>query len=575
MTTDISIRIAGQAGQGMQLVASIIGKMFVRHDHYVFINHDVESRIRGGHSYTQVRIKTEPVLAISERTDILVALDGDRIEPDLADMEEKGILLYDGEKTEFRSDNPNHVSLPLERLAVEAGERKIMANSVACGALFALLGADLEPLFGGLEDEFKRKGRDIVSKNKAAADAGYRYIREQFKGSYPPALSLGSLKKEKLLINGSQAMGLGAICAGLKFYAGYPMSPATQVMEFIADHAEKHNIIVEPVEDEIAAATMAIGASFAGVRSMTATSGGGFCLMVEALGLAGMTETPLVIVIAQRPGPATGLPTRTEQSDLRFVMHASHGEFPRAIVAPGTAEQAFYAMGKAFNLADTYQTPVIVLGDQHLNDSFVTVDSLDLGRIFVDRGNIVDATQLSFPLSYRRYALIDDGISPRIFPGQTGAVVYADSDEHTEEGHITEDAQIRTGQMEKRMKKLEGIRDEMSRPVVFPENNAPLVLVGWGSTYGALKEAVERLNWDGIFCRLVHFTDVYPLPTYAVKGMIGDDSTVFVVENNFEGQFAGVFSSETGIPIQHTILKYDGRPFTPQEIVSQVKEQLF
>ena len=362
MTVDITIRSGGQAGQGMQSIGYIMGKIFIRQGYYVFMNQDVESRIRGGHSFVQIRIKDEPVCAISDTVDILIALDKDVITRDLPDLAQDGVMIFDGSKTDFQSDNPNHFSIPMEKLATEAGKGKIMVNSVATGAAFALMEFDLNPLFDRLDEAFAKKGKEVVENNKKSATAGYNYVQENFKGKHSYKLPTGQSRKQKMLMNGSEAMALGAICAGLKFYSGYPMSPSTPVMEFIASMATAHGIILEPAEDEIAAINMAIGASFAGVRAMTATSGGGFCLMAEALGLAGMTETPIVIVVAQRAGPSTGLPTRTEQADLRFAVHASHGEFPRAVLAPGSAEQAFYLMGKAFNMADRYQTPVIVLG---------------------------------------------------------------------------------------------------------------------------------------------------------------------------------------------------------------------
>jgi 2-oxoglutarate ferredoxin oxidoreductase subunit alpha len=311
MPLDVSIRIGGQAGQGMQSISFIMGKIFTRHGYYVFINQDVESRIRGGHNFNQVRVKDEPVHAISDKVNLLIALDKGTIDQDLPHLIEDGVLIFDGSQTGFTSDNSNHLSVPLEKLATEVGKNKIMVNSVATGAAFALLGYDLEPLLERLKEEFVGKGTEIVRNNQNSASAGYRYVQENFRDVCPYRIPPTPLTKRKILLNGSQAMALGAICSGLKFYSGYPMSPSTPIMEFIASVSKEYNIILEPAEDEIAAINMVIGASFAGVRAMTATSGGGFCLMVEGLGLAGMTETPAVVVIAQRPGPSTGLPTRT------------------------------------------------------------------------------------------------------------------------------------------------------------------------------------------------------------------------------------------------------------------------
>jgi len=282
----------------------------------------------------------------------------------------------------------------------------------------------------------------------------------------------------------------------------------------------------------------------------------------------------VVVVVAQRSGPSTGLPTRTEQSDLRFVIHAAHGDFPRAVFAPGNAESAFYLMGKAFNMADRYQTPVIILGDQHLNDSYFTIEQLDPKGIQIDRGKIVSDTTIPHIKDYNRYAWDETGISPRILPGLSDAVLYVDSDEHTEAGHITESASVRKQMMEKRMRKLEGMAKEMAPPELYPSEKSDVILLGWGSTHGAIKEAVDLMNGDGLKTQMLHFSEIHPFPAEKLSLQGLGDRKVFAVENNYTGQFANYFSEQTGIPISHTILKYDGRPFSPQEIVLGVKEQL-
>lgn len=573
MAVDLSIRTGGQAGQGVQSVSFTLGRVFSRQGYHVFVNQDVESRIRGGHNFTQVRISDGSVDVQARRPDVLVALDERTIEEDLPALGDAGVLIYDGKNTGFRSDNPRHLDLPLQDLAMERGKAKIMINTVATGAALSVSGFALDPVLEYLEEQFRAKGKEIVEKNRACAEAGYAYAREHFKGTPLASFQEGTGAAPKLFLSGSEAIAFGAICAGLKFYAGYPMSPATSIMEFVAAHAEACGIIMEPVEDEIAAVNMAVGASFAGARAMTATSGGGFCLMTEAVGLAGMTETPLVIVVAQRPGPSTGLPTRTEQGDLRFVMHASHGEYPRAIFAPGNAEQAFSIMGKAFNTAERFQTPVVVLGDQHLNDSYFTVDGLDPERIPIDRGAIIGDDEIDSIDDYARYAIHPSGISPRILPGLSKAVVYADSDEHTEQGHITESADVRERMMRKRMTKLEGMRGEMDLPEAYGDEDAGVVLTGWGSTYGALKEAVDVLRADGIGARMVHFHDLFPLPEADGLRRLFGGAEVFAVENNFTGQFTEFLCAETGIEVSHKILSYDGRPFDGSAIAGQVRER--
>ena len=574
MALDVSIRIGGQAGQGLQAVSYAVGKVFTRHGYYVLIHQDLESRIRGGHNYAQIRIQDRPVLSIKDRPDVLIALDERTIDQDLPDLAEDGALIFDGESTGRPCRSPNHLSVPLERLANEVGGGKIMANSVATGAALASIGVELEPLLDYLEEQFRDKGNETVERNRASASAGYRHVQQHSSRPVSQKISLGAPQRGKLLLNGSEAMAIGSIFAGLKFYTGYPMSPSTAIMEYVASQARKCNIVVEPAEDEIAALNMAIGASFAGVRTMTATSGGGFCLMVEAFGLAGMTETPLVVAIGQRPGPATGLPTRTEQGDLGFVVHAGHGDFARAVLAPGNAEQAFYAMARAFNLADRYQTPVVVLADQHLLDSYFTVEGLDPAAMTIDRGKIVHPEEAGPGRVFKRYADDPSGVSPRTLPGLSDAVLYACSDEHTEEGHITESAEVRTAMVRKRMEKLEGMRLESTPPEVVPPEDGDLVLLGWGSSWGAMREAVDLLRNENIGARMFHYCDVFPLGKKGLVERIGENARVIGLESNYTGQFADLFQLETGIPVTDRILKYDGRPFSAEEIAGRVRALL-
>jgi len=573
-SVDISIRIGGEAGQGIQSISSIIAKTFVRQGFYVFINQDFASRIRGGHNFDQVRISKYPVNAAAGNVHILIALDKETTRQDIDCLSDNGFLLFDENEIDFTSDNPNHFSIPFTQIASKVGKSKIMANSVALGSAIALTDFELKPLLDCLQEQFESKGSETIENNQKSATAGYDFVRQNLKTK--PALKKSSAKggRKNMLLTGSQALALGAMASGLKLYSGYPMSPATAIMEFVSSQADRYNIIVEQAEDEIAAINMVIGANFAGARAMTATSGGGFCLMVEALSLAGMTETPVVIIVAQRPGPSTGLPTRTEQGDLNFVLHAGHGDFPRAVLAPGRPEQALYLMSKAFNLADKYQTPVIVLSDQHFNDAYFTVDELDLGNIVIDRGDILTEQDLPSPHEYRRYAPSESGISPRILPGNTRAVLYADSDEHSPEGHITESAAVRNQMVRKRMQKLEGLRREIGPPDIYPAGEAELVLLGWGSTHGVIKEAVDKLNQKGVPAVMVHYSELFPFNPQHFSAPALKKSKIIAVENNYTGQFADFFSKNTGLSVDRRILKYDGRPFTSHEIVHQIKDMI-
>ncbi|UCG05165.1 MAG: 2-oxoacid:acceptor oxidoreductase subunit alpha [Desulfobacterales bacterium] len=570
---DISIRIGGEAGQGIQSISSIIARTFVRQDYYVFINQDFASRIRGGHNFDQVRISNIPVQAVDDKVHILIALDEETTRQDIDCLADNGVLLFDGDAIGFTTDSSNRFSIPFGKIASEVSKSKIMINSVATGAAIALMDFELSPVLDCLQEQFRQKGSETVEKNQKSATAGYDFVRRNLKEK--PHFRVPSAKsvRQKMLLTGSQALALGAMASGLKFYSGYPMSPSTAIMEFVSSRADQYNIVLEQAEDEIAAINMVIGASFAGARAMTATSGGGFCLMAEALSLAGMTETPAVIIVAQRPGPSTGLPTRTEQADLNFVMHAGHGDFPRAILAPGHPEQVLYLMSKAFNLADRYQSPVIVLGDQHFNDSYFTVDELDLGGITIDRGHILTDQDLSAPHEYKRYTPGESGISPRILPGLTKAVLYADSDEHTEEGHITESATVRDQMMRKRMQKLEGLRQEIGPPEIYPAGEAQLVLLGWGSTHGVIKEAVDRLNQNGIAAQMIHYSELFPFNPRHIGTAELRKVRIIAVENNYTGQFADFFSKATGLAVDQRILKYDGRPFTSREIVDQIEDK--
>ena len=568
---DISIRISGKAGQGIQSISSIIAKTFVRYDFFVFINQDAESRIRGGHNFDQIRISNDPVHAAFDKVNILIALDDEAIRQDLGCLEDDGLLLFDGDEIDFSCEDFNHFCVPFARIAKEVGKSKIMINSVATGAAVAMMDFKLQPVLDCLQERFQQKGPETVENNQKSATAGFDFVQQNFKAKPPFKVPSTKSSRQKMLLTGSQAMALGAMVSGLKFYAGYPMSPATAIMEFVSSQAEKFNIVVEQTEDEIAAINMVIGANFAGARAMTATSGGGFCLMVEALSLAGMTETPAVIVVAQRPGPSTGLPTRTEQADFNFVMHAGHGDFPRAIMAPGHPTQAIHLMSKAFNLADKYQTPVIVLGDQYFNDNYYTIDELNLRDITIDRGAIYTDQELPSPHEYKRYALSETGISPRILPGQTKAVLYADSDEHTEDGHITESATVRNQMMGKRMQKLEGLRQEIGPPEIYPAAEAELVLLGWGSTYGVIKEAVDELNTNGTTAQMIHYSELFPFNPRHIATEALEKAYIIAVENNYTGQFADFFHKETGLFIDQKILRYDGRPFTARGIIEQIR----
>jgi 2-oxoglutarate ferredoxin oxidoreductase subunit alpha len=374
-----------------------------------------------------------------------------------------------------------------------------------------------------------------------------------------------------MLLTGNEAIALGAIAAGCRFMSAYPMTPASSIMEYLAAHGDDFGIVVVQAEDEIAAINMITGAGYTGTRSMTATSGGGFSLMVEGLGLAGITETPIVVVNAQRPGPAIGLPTRTEQCDMEFMLYASHGEFPRAVLAPATIEECFYLTVKAFNLADKYQIPVMILTDQHLASSYTTVEKFDLDRVNIDRGLLFSDNESG--IEYKRHRITESGISPRAFPGRKNMLVITDSDEHDESGHLIEDAETRTLMMQKRMRKLTGLRLDISPPKTKGEKNADILLIGWGSTAGAIEEAAELLRKEEFNVGSLHFSELMPFPAEAAIEALDNAGASYVIENNATGQLAHLIRAETGRQVSGKVLKYDGRPFSPAYIVAAVKKE--
>lgn len=570
-----TIRIGGQAGQGIQLAGSLLSKYFVHHGFHVFTHQDYMSRIRGGHNFYQIRIADRPVTASRDKVDILLALDLPTIEIHRKDLNENGCILYDSESVQQEFTGPEFLNVPFAGLSRENEIHKKMQNTVALGAISGLLGIDLD-LFGEIVTHFMHaKGDDIIAQNVTAAHAGFDYISQSFAGIASLRMSKTE-ERHQMLINGNHAIGLSALLSGCKFVSAYPMTPSTSIMIYMAGKANKYGVIVEQAEDEIAAINMALGASFGGVRAMTTTSGGGFALMAEGVSLAGMTETPIVIAEVQRPGPATGLPTRTEQSDLFFALHAGHGEFPRVVLTPGTPEQAFYLTNKAFHLSEKYQIPVIIQSDQYLADSEWTFPGFDTDLLQYEDFRLREK-QLEEISSYQRYRLTEDGVSPLAIPGASKHLVVVDSDEHDEDGHIIEDAPTRTAMMGKRLfKKMPLIQEEIASPTYHGNEGAGLILVGYGSTYGVMKEIVECLAPEHSI-GMLHFSEVYPFPLLEKLNyidLLNQAAITLCVENNATGQFARLMRAETGFEFSAGINKYDGRPFVFDTLSGEVNDYL-
>ena len=562
MGIDLTIKIGGEAGQGIQTVGQLLAAVCRDAGLYVFGINDFESRIRGGHSFYQLRIADHQVRAPYHRVHLLIAMDDTTLSLHRDQVLPDGICLLNSKSTET---DGLVMTIDFQKIAHDAGGN-IIANTVAASAALRMLNAPAELLETVLHKQFADKSHKVLASNLTAARLGAAAVKNNpFKHGF--TWDRADLTK-RMLMEGATSLSLGALAGDCRFAAFYPMSPATSIMVNLAAWQDRFPLVVEQAEDEIAAANMLVGASFAGARSLTATSGGGFCLMTEAIGLAGISETPIVIINAQRPGPATGLATRTAQADLRQVMHAGQDDFPRFVFAPGSPEQAYETTARAFDLAEKYQVPAVILVDQYFNDSLYVLDH-DLAAPVTVRQHISCDTAMGSPAAYKRYALTDSGISPRALPCAGQALVMVSGNEHKEDGHSTEAAELRTAMVDKRAKKLLGMLNEMHPPtIIFPA--AKIRLLCWGSTLGVVAEAVELLRASGEDAGFVHFCDIWPFPHEAAEQALAGAERIICVEQNRTAQFAGLLRQETGIPVTQTVLKYDGRPFYPIEVADAI-----
>ncbi len=562
MTVDLNILIGGAAGQGVHSITGPLAKTLMRQGCWVLTAQSYESRIRGGHLFNTVRLADQRLSSTREGVDLLIALNQETADRHRPEVLSQGFLIYDASEVQkVPGDIPSLALSPDILLSGESGKAEIAVNAGACGAALGLLRAPLAPMLALLKEAFGDKGAEVVEWNVQAATRGYEQGAAQafgfsLAGIQPPAAP-------RLLISGHEAMALGALAGGLQFISGYPMTPWTSLLNAVAQRAARYHVVVEQAEDEIAAINLAIGASYAGVRSLTGTSGGGFCLMTEALSLAAMTETPLVLVVAGRPGPSTGLPTRTEQGDLSFVLSAGQGDAPRAVLAPGTPAQGYALTAKALNWADRYQLPVFLLTDQYFADTQLTHLPGEFPEVQVDRAVTTG------PASgvYERYAYTGSGVSPRRLPGFGPELVVADSDEHTPDGHLTEDLAVRVKMHDKRLRKLQTMVPEMGGITSAGDPDAPLTLMCWGSSLGPVQEAVALLNADQTPARLVHLSELWPFPQEAVAAALKGSKKLVLVEMNASGQLNRLLRQETGVQADHLVLKYDGAPFTPEYIL--------
>lgn len=581
MRNDFSVRIGGAAGDGVSSTGEILARTCSRSGLHVYGLNSYQSAIRGGHVWFQVRAGRDKVTNQGDNLDILIALNSETAEIHAPFVSKGGVILHDKDRVKFNQNLvPQEVTvlpMPLGELSRKFDKNPIMQNTVALGAALFLIGLSSEVFSGVLEDVFGKKKQSVIEANVKAAASGYEYAKANFKPLELRVVPQPNAKP-KLLMTGNQAIALGAVMAGCKFYAAYPMTPASGVLHWMSAHSVSCKVVVKQAEDELAVINMGIGAAHAGVRSMVGTSGGGFSLMVEALGLAGMTETPLVIVDAQRAGPSTGLPTKTEQGDLNMITGASQGDFPRIVLAPLTVEDAYYSTIEAFNLAERFQCPVIIASDLLLSEHIESVDDLSTS-VVIDRGDLLVTAP---PEPYKRFKVTESGVSPRAIPGMAGTIFVAASDEHREDGVVVSDVlaglpayvKERERQMEKRMKKMDVARNQVDAPKLYGPNEADLTLVCWGSTFGAAIEAANELTARGKKTNVYAIRNVLPFKAEEVLATLKSSKNLLSVECNYTGQMTRMIRAETGFEIRNKFLKYDGEPVYPQEIVARAIEVL-
>jgi len=573
MITQLSWKIGGQQGEGLESTDRIFSTALSRLGYHLYGYRHFSSRIKGGHTNNKIRISTRPIRAISDDLDILVAFDQETIDLNAHELRDGGIIIADDK---FNPTVPEHIKarlipVPFTGIAEELGT-SLMKYMVATGASAALLGLSIDVIKAVVEEEFGRKGPAVVEKNVEAVSRGAKYMLEQTGGPLEEFMLAPGDGAERLFIIGNEACGLGALAAGCRIMSAYPITPASEIMEYLIKRLPKFGGTVVQTEDEIAAVTMAIGAGYGGVRAMTASAGPGLSLMMEAIGLSGMTETPVVIVDTQRGGPSTGLPTKQEQSDLNALVYGTHGEIPKVVIAPSTIEECFYDMIEAFNIAETYQCPVIVMTDLQLALGKQTAEKFDYERIKIERGKLVrgELPALEENKLFKRYEFTEDGISPRVLPGQKHGLHHVTGVEHDQEGRPSEGPANRKKMMEKRLKKLQYLRITDAIKVDAPHEQPDLLIIGMGSTGGTIDEARGRLD-----AKTNHITirQIHPFPTEELRPYIEQAKQVVVVENNATGQLANQIKLHLGHHDKiRNVLKYDGNPFLPAELYHAFKE---
>ena len=576
MINQLSWKVGGQQGEGIESTGEIFAIALNRLGYYLYGYRHFSSRIKGGHTNNKIRVSTTEVRSISDDLDILVAFDQETVDVNYKELHSKGVILAD---SKFDPKKPEDTqasmyAVPFTEIATGLGT-SLMKNMVAIGATSAVLDLDIQVFKEVVHEIFGKKGEQVVAKNMDAIKAGYDYMKEKLEAGVQTMQLEKADGKKRMFMIGNDAIALGAIAGGCRFMAAYPITPASEIMEYLIKKLPALGGTVIQTEDEIAACTMAIGANYGGVRAITASAGPGLSLKMEAIGLSGITETPLVIVDTQRGGPSTGLPTKQEQSDLMAMIYGTHGEIPKIVMAPSTVQEAFYDAAEAFNLAEEYQCPVILLTDLQLSLGKQTVEPLDFSKVEIRRGKLVSG---DIPANenngyFKRYEVTEDGVSPRVIPGMKNGIHHVTGVEHDETGKPSESAPNRIAQMDKRFRKVENIRFDTPVYKNVKHEDADVLFVGFNSTRGVIEEAMTRLEKDGLKVNHAHVRLIHPFPTDEVLPLVRSAKKVVVVENNATGQLANIMKMNVGHAekiVKH--VKYDGNPFLPHEVYTKCKE---
>lgn len=574
MIQDCTWAIGGEAGFGINAAGFMLAKACSRNGYGVIATNEYPSLIRGGHNFISLRIASHEIFAPYASIDILVALNKETVEFHKKQLAPNALILYDPKDYEWKKEEIGSdvtlVAIPFSELVKKLQGNAVMRNTIALGATMMFFGKELSFLTAVIQDMFAKKGEEVISENIKIAQEGFTYAQSNFASVTSHVLAKGEIKDTKLFMNVSEAVGLGAIAGGMKFAAIYPMTPINALIPFLADNAKKFNIVYKQPEDEIAGINMAVGASLAGARSMVATSGGGFALMEEAVSMTGIMEVPLVINLGMRPGPATGMPTWTEQGELHMAIYAGHGEFSRIVLAPGDVEEAYTLTKTAFDLASEFHIPVFVLTDKYLNETqWQLSESVARDMEQAVSTTTVKASDLHDTPPFKRYSLdTQTGVSVRSLPGMKNGEYVANSYEHAEDGYTTEDANVRTAQVDKRLKKARSIQQKAFAPVVYGSDTADVTFVSFGSLKGVIREAVAAITKSGKKVKHIHFAWVYPMPR-DIGTMLAKEKRLVCIEQNATGQLASVIKEATGIAIKDIWLKYDGRQWTSDEIIKK------